>query len=279
MDLKETHLQHKTYHHFTGNGSSDSELDKLIFSNDLEHPENVTTIICKLDNPAVDSHHDITNSEFHLPRNKANKATCTNNKKAPKVENNRCKVFWSDEGIKSYQNLVMPELLRIQKLWLVSTTPSKTLLSLLCEATNRILTCSAVKTNKFVKLDKKPTAKSRQTPPHIRKSSNFLLKKHRLLQQALQLNSPETPKIKADYVSLRRDHRKLLRSEKANQARIRDSEAFQILTGDSNIFFKRLKIAKKGKAGQINKLIVDNEVYRDEEVADGFFQSISNLKT
>ena len=100
-----------------------------------------------------------------------------------------------------------------------------------------------------------------------------------LLQQALQLNSPETPKIKADYVSLRRDHRKLLRSEKANQARIRDSEAFQILTGDSNIFFKRLKIAKKGKDDQINKLIVDNEVYRDEEVADGFFQSISNLKT
>ena len=140
MGLTETPLQHKTYHHFTGNGSSDSELDKLIFSNDLEHPENVTAIICKLDNPAVDSHHDIIISEFHLPRNKANKATCTNNKKAPKVENIRCKVFWSDESIKSYQNIVMPELLRIQKLWLVAATPSKTLLSLVSKASNHILT-------------------------------------------------------------------------------------------------------------------------------------------
>ena len=126
MDLTMTPLQHKTYHHFTGNGSSDSELDKLIFSNDLEHPENVTSIICKLENPAVDSHHDIIISEFHLTLTNADKATCKSKKKAPKVENNRRKVCWSDEGIKSYQDIVIPELLRIQKLWLVATTPSKT---------------------------------------------------------------------------------------------------------------------------------------------------------
>ena len=60
---------------------------------------------------------------------------------------------------------------------------------------------------------------------------------------------------------------------------MRDSEASQILTVNASVLFKKIKAAKIGKAAQINKLVVGKEVFRDEEVADGFFQSISNLKS
>ena len=139
MGLTEACLNHNTYHHFVGNGNSNSRLDKLFSSLGLIYPESVSNIICKLDNPAVSSHHDIIVSEFHLPLIEAHDAP-SDNLKAPKVDNNRYKVLWSDEGVENYQQIVGPELERVQHLWFSSPNPSKTLLSLLCESTNRILT-------------------------------------------------------------------------------------------------------------------------------------------
>ena len=68
--------------------------------------------------------------------------------------------------------------------------------------------------------------------------------------------SPEVPDLRADYVSQRTAHRKLVRSVKAEQAILRDSQAYQVLTKDPRPFFKRIKIAKKGKTTKINKIIV-----------------------
>ena len=60
-------IDHCTYHHFQGNGDSDSHLDKLLYSSDSTLPEKVLKIICKLDNPLIESHHDIIISSFGLP--------------------------------------------------------------------------------------------------------------------------------------------------------------------------------------------------------------------
>ena len=57
----------KTYHHFVGNGASDSCLDKLVFSSTLKHPESVLEICCKLSNPLVFSSHDLIVSKFAVP--------------------------------------------------------------------------------------------------------------------------------------------------------------------------------------------------------------------
>ena len=38
-DFVETFIPHKTYHHFMGNGNSDSNLDKLVFSSAIKYPE------------------------------------------------------------------------------------------------------------------------------------------------------------------------------------------------------------------------------------------------
>ena len=56
FDLGQASLQHKTYHHFQGNGMSDSNLDRPLFSKSLKYPESLKKIHCKLEEPAVDSH-------------------------------------------------------------------------------------------------------------------------------------------------------------------------------------------------------------------------------
>ena len=58
-ELQQAQIHHPTYHHFLGNGSSDSYLDKLLYSNSLAVKETLVKIICKLTNPLVESHHDI----------------------------------------------------------------------------------------------------------------------------------------------------------------------------------------------------------------------------
>ena len=278
MGLTETALHHNTYHHFMGNGNNDSELDKLLFSLDLKYPEVVSTIICKLESPAVDSHHDVIISKFSLPFVDTNE-TSANNMKAPKVDNNRFKVLWSDIGVEEYQNIVVPELQRIQQqLLLAAPSPGKTLLSLFCESTNHILHHSAISTNKSIKLDKKVTTNSKKIKPHIQLSSRQLLKKHRLVKQALHNSSPESQKLRDEYLSLRAAHRKLVRKEKAAAAVSHDVEASEILSKDPRHFFKRMKSARKGKIAPINKLVVDDKVYYDENVPDGFNDSIYNLK-
>ena len=124
LNLTQVLFSHKSYHHFTGNGKSDSNLDKLLFSKSLNTSESLKVILCKLSNPAVDSHHDVIISSFNLPLVEQ-KVASSRNVVAPKIENHRTKVFWSDSGIEGYQDLVVPELERIQQLW-SSDSSSKT---------------------------------------------------------------------------------------------------------------------------------------------------------
>ena len=178
--LLEVVINHKTYHHFTGNGESDSDLDKLFGSNILEYPEIIMKIHCKKDDPTIDSHHDLIVSQFNLPKSEITLPD-SQNITAPKVINDRTKVFWTSEGVEHYQHIVAPELHRINQLWLQKTCESISSVSLLFESTNKILTKSANIANKTVKLDSKVQLRSKKTPPAIRKSARQLLSKHREL--------------------------------------------------------------------------------------------------
>ena len=109
FDLLEVSLSHPTYHHFVGNGQSDSFLDKLFFSRTLPKSELLITIYCKLSDPFIESHHDMIISSWFLPAMTAAPIT-TENVVALKVKNNRVKVLWSDEGIEEYQLLIIPHL-------------------------------------------------------------------------------------------------------------------------------------------------------------------------
>ena len=229
--LAEAPILHKTYHHFTVNGKSDSNLDKILFSETLSHPETLQKIHCKLEDPAVDSHHDLLVSEFNLPIVIATEAS-EGNITAPRVVNTRVKIVWSDDGIEHYQQIVVPELQRIQDLWLQPANSSKTSLSLLCESTNNILSECACITNKSVNLAKKFSPKPKPTPLPIRKSANLLLKKHKGIKRTVERASPDVDQLRSDLACARSAHRKLLRKNKADEAIIRDSSASEILSSD-----------------------------------------------
>ena len=276
--LLQTPLQHKTYHHFLGEGKSDSNLDKLLFSDSLEFPEVLVTIHCKLEDPRIDSHHDMLISSWSVPVLPPQEPS-DDNITAPKIENNRTRVVWTDSGIENYQHLVIPELERIQQQWLSSSKLSKTSISLLCESTNNILSNAALMTNKAVMLNSRNLPRSTSTPLAIRKSANKLLKEHKRVKHAISCSDPYLNQIRKNYVQSRSDHRRLVRSFKAMDAITRDEKIFGIKTKDPGPLYRRIKSVRRGKLSKIKKLKVGDKVYLDEAVCDGFFDSISSLKS
>ena len=58
-NLTEVAIDHPTYHHFMGNGISDSYLDRLLFSKKQDTSEFLHQIHCRDIEPMIDSHHDM----------------------------------------------------------------------------------------------------------------------------------------------------------------------------------------------------------------------------
>ena len=63
--LKQISIPHLTYHHFTGDGCSDSGIDVVVGPSDgVFGSETIDDIICVLDNPSLGSHNDIIQSSL-----------------------------------------------------------------------------------------------------------------------------------------------------------------------------------------------------------------------
>ena len=76
---------------------------------------------CKLSNPLVNSHHNILISSVRIPlATSANEHNADRNIVAPRVENSRTKIIWSDSGVEDYKNIIVSSLKHIQDLWLQS---------------------------------------------------------------------------------------------------------------------------------------------------------------
>ena len=82
-------------------------------------------------------------------------------------------------------------------------------------------------------------------------------------------------KYKLKYNHLRNYHRKLLRIFKAKRSVKRDTCLY---TNPSQVN-KSIRTAKRRKAGKIPKLTVGHRTYNGDSVKDGFFDSISQLKS
>ena len=274
--LSQVTILHKTYHHFLGNGLSDSHLDKILFSSSVKFPETLELVHCKLNDPLVDSHHDIIISNWILP-NVTPPQPSKDNVIAPKIENTRMKVLWDDSGIEKYQDLVAPHLSRLQGLWLKS--PSKTSVSLLLESTNNILTKCALHSNKTANISASTKSSSSRIPLHIRVSKNNLLRMNKslklLIAQSSPINSEKITALKTEYNKTRNLHRKLTREDKAKKSVGRD----KLLFSDPAAVQRSIKSSRRNKAGKIQKLTVGNNTYVGDSVQDGFFHSISKLKS
>ena len=142
QNLIHTNVDHPTYHHFLGQGSSDSQLDIILHSPMIT--EVITSIICNRTDPLVTSHHDALLSHFSLPK----LLSCPpqiENPLAPRVANDRVKILWNKLSVEAYEKYVGTNLARLRSSWLdPGCSPS---ISILLQSTNSFLDFCARETN------------------------------------------------------------------------------------------------------------------------------------
>ena len=99
------------------------------------------------------------------------------------------------------------------------------------------------------------------------------------IKKDILTNPTNTEVLKENYSKSHDQHRRLVRAYKAKDSFIRDQKLHSILSRDPSSIFKSITRSKRAKAGKITRLTVKDKIYLGDSVKDGFFDSISNLKT
>ena len=270
FSLKQVNILHPTYHHFTGNGRFDSKIDIILHSLFQSVTEVVTGIHCKNENPEISSHHDVIFSSFTLPLVEPAPES-TDLISAPRTTQERRKIVWSPEGILSYQNIVSSQLKSLRQTWLNPSSMACT--SVLLQSTNKILNIAAQHSNKYFSSENRNGAKQRKTPKKICNAKRILLKTSR------RTHHSQTPDNIAKLKSVKRSYRQTVRSVRLAQAVKRDQKLDTILLSKPSNIYSYLRSIKTSKPSKIEKLTVANKVYVGSSVADGFYDSMTSLKT
>ena len=281
LNLTRVQLHHDTYHHFMGQGMSDSELDVILHSNSPGIHEELLTIFCKHENDKVDSHHDLLLSQTTVPvRPVVVPPDKSRNIVAPKLDHTRHRIVWTEDSQLEYECLVSSHLSRIRDTWL--NTSSKASISVLLQATNMILTQSASSLNKTVDLSSKHSPKSLIIPPSIRRSNESLARSAKKLRRQLmdgRYSKEIVEESRAKYKFKKAEHRKAVRKKRTEESMRRDKLSSSILSDNPRKLYQAVRAATKSSNDVIKKLFVDDKVYEGDEVCDGFYDNISFLKT
>ena len=202
---------HKTYHHFTGNGTSDSAIDVILHKNSSsETSEKIKIILCSKTDSRVDSKHDIIVSEFKLPFLGIKPSPEV--VKPPSISNTKHRIKWSEDGILDYRSLLFNRLQDIQNNWKNPTTPVS--FSVLLQCTNEALAAAAKATNKVIDLSKDlPTKKV--TIPHevseAEKVKKFAHLNHQKVSSDDSASSLQKSIAKDEFTKARKAHRRIWR--------------------------------------------------------------------
>ena len=156
-------------------------------------------------------------------------------------------------GIENYQAVILRKLQLIQQIWLASATPSRSIISLCLQSTNKVLVESACSTNKSTNLGKPCEARPSYLSRKIKKSQASLLKRHQNLRK---FNGPQDDLInlKEKFKNYKTKHRKLIRSENASESIQRDTNLFKILEKNPSKVFSVIRAGKRDNSRKIDKL-------------------------
>ena len=273
QNLLRVDINHNTYHHFVGNGRFDSDLDVLLHSNHDCIQESLLTLHCQHHDPRIDSHHDLLVSSCTIL---ADLKTVDKSKNitAPRVENNRHKIIWSEEGIARFENIISNILPSLRSRW--QSPNSQSAASVLLQSTNFILSQVAATTNKVISLAAPSKQRAAKTPKCIRKSGNALSKAHSELRKLLENQCSEkvVSLVKSKLAQLRKAHRKLVRHLRHQINIARDSK---LKPGQNNLH-QAVRYVKQKVTTDIHQLHVGDKLYEGDCVPDGIYDSISSLK-
>ena len=271
FSLKRVPIPHNTYHHFVGEGKFDSDIDVLLHSDATNINEEVVEIICKSENPLVLSHHDVILSCVHLParpESDPDEDLVT----APRLPNTREKIVWSAEGAEKYKLLVAPQLREVRESFLDSG--STACMSVLLKVTNHVLASCASLSNKAISLGKKYKKKSLPTPRAISTAKHKLSKAHRHLKSS-KMNSA----AKQAFTEAQKKYKNAIRSNRVRVGHQRDQKLFSILSENPSSLYSYVKSSRNSDSTSIQKLTVADKTYTGESVPDGFFESMTSIKT
>ena len=276
-ELVKRPINHKTYHHFLGEGLFDSEIDLIIQPRHSLYPELITAVHCRNEDPTLDSHHDAISSTFSLPYADA-EASEEDLVEAPRINQTRHKILWSETGAQNYQQSVSASLARLRLRW--SDPSSRTSLSILHASTNNILRNAAIACNKSINLNEKKESKSKKTPKEIKVSEAVVKRmseavKIAEMQGDLTSKNDATNKLSAK----KSEHRKLIRKTKSKYDMIKNEKLFLLLSRNPSTAFRAIKSAKTTSTRQVPYISVGDRQYCGNRVIDGLYESILKLKT
>ena len=279
-------LNHPTHHHFTGEGASDSQLDLLLYLGPPDHAESLTTILCSLTNPLVESHHDLIVSDFTSER--GNIIPCPNLISAPRVENDRVKICWDEANIPAYEDLAGPSLASIRER--VSGPLGPASFDILLSSTYDALNLSAQATNKYHELGR-PHIPRPSLHPEVRQAQWTRLKATEDLRAALHherngLRLSDFAQTASDAVTAARlkssdakcELRRLTRDVKRKEGQLRDTRLASVLSSNPAALYSFMRKSKSGEVRDIHQLKVGAKTYSGSSVPDGFYDSLSSLK-
>ena len=274
FSLSRVSLNHATYHHFTGGGAHDSEIDVLLYTDMPGVTEKMITILCKLDYPQILSHHDVIISQCCIPSRPKIIPVCDNLVSAPRLPNTRERIIWSAKGATEYCNLVMPALQQLRDTWLV---PDSTVcMSIVLQLSNFIMTTGASMTNKVTSLSSHHSSRSLCTPRPIRIAKQRLRRAHRRFKR----NRSESSKDFYNYEL--KSYKRTLRLFRLQQQTKVEERLLDILTSNPSSvynFIRSYRNKNDGSQTRIEKLTVHDKIYHGAKVPDGFYDAMTSLKS
>ena len=217
-------------------------------------------------------------SKFSIPELTTLPPPKINLSKAPLLNIPRYKTSWSNEGILNYELLVSSKLQGLREMWLNPQSPSS--MSILLKLTNETLLYCTKATNVTHELSGTSVPRKRRLPKEVIRAKKHLSHAHRRLFTHMR-SFPDTPcdDLRTSFCKAKRLYRCTVRKIKNERASARDHKLHEILNNNPSSTFKYLKSLQKPQSRQIDHLCVGDLVYRDEDVADGFFLSMSSIKT
>ena len=176
LELMRVNIDHLTYHHFTGGGNSDSDLDVLLYGGADGVSEHLLEYQCKIRHPLMFSHHDLIISDCFVPQapyevNDKSKLTT-----APRISNDRFSTKWCEDGISEYKSVVSPLLPNIRETW--GNEPSTANISLLLSTTYLAMNMGSKATNKVIMMSKKFQNKPPPPNPSIAEAAATSMQDH-----------------------------------------------------------------------------------------------------
>ena len=127
-------------------------------------------------------------------------------------------------------------------------------------------------TNSFINLST-PVEKSKKIPKYLKRSERKLLKSYRMMK------SCRSPELVSDHAKQKRHHNHLRRYHEIQRCFSRDRLLNKFCSIAPAQTFRAIKSIRNSKIKKISKLCVGHRTYIGDEVPDGMYESIKNLKT